>query len=209
MKKSNLFAISRMGIICLFAVAVIGSYAAFTDVFKEEVYHSNLNESSVYLSGSSDAKEWKMKVNGFTCQARFVVENQELQEVVDLNFKLPVDLEKTENSELEAAVLEVFAFNNCNEISFDQRNQMVLPIMKMIHLVGNLNIANRSIPISLPMSYVVNNDQSISLKGSKSIKLNEYGLNVPTHLLSVVNVNHEVTIDFNLLLRKERATLLE
>lgn len=208
MKKSNFFAISRMGIICLFAVAVIGSYVAFTDVFRD-TYHSDFNESKVYLSGISNAKEWKMKVNGFSSQANFVVENQELQEVVGLNFKLPIDLEKTEHSELEAAVLEVLVFNNCNEISFDQRNQMVLPIMKMIHLVGNLNIANRSIPVSLPMSYIVNSDQSISLKGTKSIKLNEYGINIPSHLLDVLKTNHEVVIDFNLVLRKERPTLLE
>lgn len=209
MKKSNIFAISRMGIICLFAVLIVGSYVAFTDVFKEETYRSDINESSVYLSGHTDAQEWKMKVNSFTSQASFIVENQELQEVVDLHFKLPTDLVKTENSQLEAAILEVLSFNNCNEISFDQRNQMVLPLMKMIHLVGNLNIANRSIPVSLPVGYVINSDQSISLKGTKSIKFNEYGINVPSHLLDAVSADHEILIDFNLVLRKERVTLSE
>ncbi|MBP8067212.1 MAG: hypothetical protein KAY27_01500 [Pedobacter sp.] len=75
------------------------------------------------------------------------------------------------------------------KITFVQTRVMVLPIMGMVHFVGVLDIDGVKTTTSFQLGFFVNNDQSITFKGTKSLKLNDLAKDLP-------NEEFTLTIDF-------------
>jgi polyisoprenoid-binding protein YceI len=76
----------------------------------------------------------------------------------------------------------------------------VVPQQKVIKATGNLTIAGVTKPVALQTTYTVNGDEVVC-KGSKTLKMSEYGIKAPTFMMGALKVADEVTIDLSLKLK--------
>lgn len=94
-----------------------------------------------------------------------------------------------------------------DSLGFELTRVMILPYMSLIHIVGNLEIGGVSKTTEMDFSYLVNADQSISLIGIKSIKLNDYKKDYKINSLAF-KVNNEVNLELNLLFKNNQASFI-
>lgn len=94
-----------------------------------------------------------------------------------------------------------------DSLGFELTRVMILPYMSLIHIVGNLEIGGVSKTTEMDFSYLVNADQSISLIGIKSIKLNDYKKDSKINA-SAFKANNEVNLELNLLFKNNQASFI-
>jgi polyisoprenoid-binding protein YceI len=78
----------------------------------------------------------------------------------------------------------------------------VVPQQKIINATGNLTIAGVSRVITLKTSYVVNADESITCKGTETVKMSNHNIKAPSFMMGALKTGDAVTIDFVLKLKK-------
>lgn len=114
--------------------------------FVKSAKAQTLDKSISLVSSSIQA------TNDFKSEGTYLIKDGQLDEIYNLKFNLPTSNKK---------------------ITFEQTHVMVLPIMGMVHFVGTLDIDGVRNITSFQLGFLVNNDQSITFKGTKSIQLNE------------------------------------
>lgn len=96
---------------------------------------------------------------------------------------------------------------NTDSLSFQMSHVMVLPTMRLIHVLGMLELGGVSTRTEMDFSFTVNDDQSISLFGEKTIKLKEYKQD-PKFNLAVLKDNAELKLNMNLLFKNMQANMV-
>jgi len=71
-----------------------------------------------------------------------------------------------------------------------------------IECQGKLSIAGTTLDADLTATGQVNADKSISVKGSKKISMAAFNMKPPSFMLGTVKTGNDVTVQFNLTLRK-------
>lgn len=125
-----------------------------------------------------------------SAEGSFIVKDGVLDEISSFELALPM------SSSINPAIAN-------NGISFKLTHVMILPTMKMIHAVGVLNVGGVSNRTDIEFSFVMNNDQSITLNGSKSIKLNDYRQG-PTFALASLVSNNDLKLNMNLVFKNNQ-----
>lgn len=85
------------------------------------------------------------------------------------------------------------------KITFEKTRVMVLPIMGMVHVIGTLDVEGYKSTASFQLGFIVNNDQSVTFKGTKSFKLNEFAKDLP---------NDELTLAIDFVCRNQKNNLV-
>ena len=118
------------------------------------------SSAQVYAFASSPKKNFTISevsssielANDFKSEGAFLIKDGQLDEIYNLKFNLPTANKK---------------------ITFEQTHVMVLSILGMVHFVGTLDIDGVRSTASFQLGFLVNSDQSITFKGTKSIQLSE------------------------------------
>lgn len=98
-------------------------------------------------------------------QGRFAIKDGVLEDIHDFKFELISEQIKT---------VLANQLNINDRISFEKTHVMVLPMMGMVHFVGQLTIGDKSSRADFQLGYAINKDQSVAFKGEKLIKLNDF-----------------------------------
>lgn len=195
MKNVSNFALYRTSIISLICIAIIlFSISSIERATKKVVLE--IAESKVNITGTGSLGKWKMETNAIDCQGSFETKDDELLTISDLSFTLPVNSLKSNNHELETMLNEVFNKNNRRAIVFKQQSVMILPIMKKIHVIGELSLLNGAQSLPLQVNYELTNDQTLTITGKQMISLSQYGLKLPSHMAGTIDDEVEIEINF-------------
>jgi len=119
----------------------------------------------------------------------FMIKDGQLDEIFNLKFDLPSNL-------LKSPTLSALLAGK--KITFEQTRVMILPMMKMVHFVGTLDVGGVQSPASFILGFVVNSDESITFNGSKTFKQNDFAKNLP---------NNELKLDINFVIKNSRNDL--
>lgn len=84
-------------------------------------------------------------------------------------------------------------------VTFEQTRIMVLPIMGMVHIVGTLDVDGAKSTTDFQLGFSINNDQSITFKGTKSFKLDD--------LVKGMS-NQELKLDIDFVLKQDKNILV-
>ena len=87
-----------------------------------------------------------------------------------------------------------------DSLAFELTHVMILPYMNLVHIVGNMEVEGVTRRTELDFSYAVNEDQSLSLSGTKLIKLSDYRKVAKANAANPRS-NNEINLVFNLLLK--------
>ncbi|MEJ5995035.1 YceI family protein [Pedobacter sp. Du54] len=180
MKNVSTFSVTRSFLITAFALGGFIFSIAFIGTSKETHLFKSI-DSHISLA-NPQFFDTKMVANVFNCTATLIMEEGNLVDITKFQFNIPVEEFNSDNQVFQSEILGLFKTSNTNTVSFDQQKVMVLPVMKMIHIVGELNIGNVKRPVSFQLAYTISPDQSISIKGKQTIFLHEFGIILPADL---------------------------
>ncbi len=166
-------------------------------LFSSEVLKAQQVESKIESTPLFENKTELFK-NYFSANAsianvegNFIIKDGYLDDVKGFVLSIPL-----------SAVNEIFSNNSPKEnLDFKLTHVMVLPQMGLVHIVGDLEIAGTIKRTELDFNFKLNEDQSITLIGTKVIKLSDYKKDLISNSLMVKN-KKEINLDLNLVLNK-------
>lgn len=103
-------------------------------------------------------------------------------------------------------VYNILTAKGFNEITFVMKQQMVLPKMKMVNLIGDLTIGDETRTIDLQLSYEVKNSNEIKFKGLKKLNLHEFGITRANPVLKRVKFDDLVLVQIEMVLNDGSVT---
>lgn len=187
---------------CLLTILVVLSATAFTQKTSAQTVYGSTSASQIKVSGTSNLHDWDMLASKFTCNGTFIVEGGQLQDISSLSFVLPVKNLKSKETLMDTRTYKALKAGEHDQITFKLTEATVSASQKTIRATGNLTIAGVSNQVVILTNYVINQDESITCKGSKLIKMNDYNMKAPSFILGALKTGNEVTIDMLLILKK-------
>lgn len=157
--------------------------------------------SKVYIAGGGKTKNWKLAVDTSKFAGNFITDGEQLEDIKGFNFSFPIQNLNATNQQGAEILKSTFQDKNCGEITFSQKNIMILPMMKSIHLIGEIKIGNKIHQVPMQMQYLLNNDGSITVYGKQFVKLSEFDINIKK--VKPAYMTEELTINIVLELAKE------
>lgn len=156
--------------------------------------------SLIQVDGTSNLHDWKMKAQSFSSDAQLVFKGTDLQDVTALNFTLPVQNLKSNESLMDTRAYKALKEEQNKNITFKLTSATVTG--GVIKANGNLTIAGVTKEVALQAKSVVGADGSVTITGSRKVKMSEFGIKPPTFMMGALKVGDEITIDYTLKLKK-------
>lgn len=156
--------------------------------------------SQIKVNGTSNIHDWTMNATNFACEGTYVLNGSQLADVTALSFSLPVSNLKGKEDLLNTRAHKALKADQFNKITFKLTKADVVAGQKVIKAAGNLTIGGVTKPVTLQTVYSVSGDELI-VKGTKAIKMSEFGLKAPSFMMGALKVADEVNIDINLKLK--------
>jgi len=156
--------------------------------------------SLIQVDGTSNLHDWKMKAQSFSSDAQLVFKGTDLQDVTALNFTLPVQNLKSNESLMDTRAYKALKEEQNKTITFKLTSATVTG--GVIKANGNLTIAGVTKEVALQGKSVVGADGSVTITGSRKVKMSEFGIKPPTFMMGALKVGDEITIDYTLKLKK-------
>lgn len=182
----------------MLALVLALSLNAFT--INEQTPFKVAGGSQIKVNGTSNIHNWAMNATSFACEGTYILNGGQLVDVNALSFSLPVTNLKGKEDLLNTRAHKALKADQYNKITFKLSKADVVPAQKVIRAAGNLTIGGVTKPVTLQTTYTVNGDELI-VKGSKALKMSEFGLKAPSFMMGALKVADEVTIDINLKLK--------
>ena len=209
MKNLRNLLLQKTGFLSLLLLTIVVICISFIRITNEDTYYKSYDRSNILIEGSSNMGNWSVSATNFVCNGHFSLEKGELQDISELSFVLPIDQLKSDNPLMDAAMQELFKYNQVTEVSFKQTNAMVLSVMKMANVIGELQIGNKANRIALQLSHSLNKDQSLTFRGTQLIKLSDYQLKMPETVLGAIKNNDEIKVNLSVTLSNEQVAVLK
>ena len=156
--------------------------------------------SQIKVNGTSNIHDWTMAAGSFSCDARFTLKQNQVQDVTALSFVLPVKNLKGKEDLLNSRAYKAMKEDAHKNISFKMTSGSVA--QNIIKVNGTLTIAGVAKPVALQAKATVNADGTVTCVGSRKLKMSDHGIAPPSFMLGALKVVDDITIDFNLKLKK-------
>ena len=159
-------------------------------------YQSNQAESSMKISGTSTLHDWHIDVETFTAKANMTGETLE-----NASFTAVVKSLKSGTSSMDDNTYEALKAKEYPNISF--KSTSITGTEGKLSVKGNLTIAGSTKPVTIATTLEKWTENSVTVKGSYTFKMSEFGIDPPRAMLGTIRTGDEITIDFKLILYKK------
>jgi hypothetical protein len=178
------------------------SFVLIAVFFQNANAQSNIDAESnvvVDLSVGSFKSNFKALANAkqLNAESNFTLKDGRLDEVK--SFALKMNLLPSDQ--------DFSAHLTTDSLAFELTHVMVLPYMNLVHIVGNMEVDGVSRRTELDFNYSVNEDQSLTLSGTKLIKLSDYK-KIAKIKTDAPKQTSEINLMFNLLLKNDKTQFI-
>ncbi len=182
-------------------IAILFLFAAFlfTNNATAQTYKPTTG-SSLKVNGTSNIHDWTMEAKTIPADVVLEVEGTQVTDIKSLNLTLPVKNLKGKEDLLNTRAYKAMKEDAHKNISFKMTSGSVA--QNVIKVNGTLTIAGVSKPVALQAKATVNADGTVSVAGSRKLKMSDHGIAPPSFMLGALKVVDDITIDFNLKLKK-------
>ncbi|MDO3695530.1 YceI family protein [Wenyingzhuangia sp. chi5] len=182
-KKSKILVMSLLFGLC------IGVYGQEYKVQKEG--------SNIKVLGTSTVHDWHEDVEKFS--STLTIKNTELFEISALELKVIAESLESGKSLMNKLTYEALKTDKHPNILFSLLHQEKVSKVKdgvyNVELKGNLSIAGVKKEIKIKVE-IIQMASEIILKGSKTIKMTDFGMEPPKAMFGTIKTGDEVTIEF-------------
>jgi len=181
----------------LLMIAVLLALASVAQV----KYHAK-DDLQIVVSGTSTMHDWDMKTSKGISDATIILNaDGGLSGLTALSFAVPAESLKSDHKGMDKNAYKALKTGANTTISYTLSTATINPD-GAIKCQGKLSIAGTTLDVDLTATSQVNPDKSISVKGSKKISMKAYNMTPPSFMLGTVKTGNDVTVQFNLTLRK-------
>lgn len=182
----------------LCVLALLFVLPAFTKSSEVSLNYKSSTGSKMELSGHANLNSWTMGYRNLNSEGSFMVKDGGLGEISALRFEIETSMLDGGNAAVDSVLYKVIANGGSQKISFKLTKQMVLPLMKMVHLVGDFTIGGVTRPISLQMAYSVDHNNNIRISGTNTILLSLFSTAETSNTLKALKCNNQLTFSLEL-----------
>ncbi|WP_069659674.1 YceI family protein [Arcticibacter eurypsychrophilus] len=161
--------------------------------------------SEIKVLGSSNIHDWTMEATSFTGDAQLVFKAGNLQDVSSFSFTLPVKNLKGKEGLLNTRAHKALKADKFTTITFKLSTATVTPLTTnqyTIKATGALTISGVTKTVTLQAKGIENTDGTVTVSGSRKIKMSEFEVEPPSFMLGALKVTDDVTVNFSLKLKK-------
>ncbi|MEO6851041.1 MAG: YceI family protein [Mucilaginibacter sp.] len=194
--KNNIKQILLLTLICTLA---------FSSLIKAQTGYKLTTGTDVAIKvlGSSNVHDWVMATSAMESQGNFKFgEGNQLRELTGFSFSLNAKSLKSEHESMDNRTYKTIKADKYPKIAYKLISAVITPIQKNKYLVkttGDLTIAGVTQTISMNVTAIVSDENTISCTGSEKLKLTDFKIDPPSFLLGAMKVTNDLTIQFNLL----------
>lgn len=171
-------------------------FGMFTGIYGQE-YLSQKEESIIKILGTSTVHDWEETVEDFSSSLK--LNKTTSLEIKSLELKVIAESIESGKSLMNKLTYEALKTEKNPTILFSSiRQESVHEIKEGVYnliLKGNLTIAGVKKEINLNIE-CTQTESEIVLKGSKIIKMTDYGMTPPKAMFGTIKTGDEVTIEF-------------
>lgn len=165
---------------------------------QEEIYQ--IQSPKLSIKGSGKLKDWNPLINNCIFDGKFIVKNNMLEEVADFKYSFSLDNSAAKTKKIFSIVNNAMLAVGSKEIMLSQENMMILPLMRIAYLTLDVKMPTGNHFSPLCLDFVIEDDQSISVKGTQTIWLYQFGV-LPKNIKEC-HAEDKVTLDINFSLIK-------
>lgn len=157
-------------------------------------------KANVSISGTSTMHDWVMKGDGFTCTSHFTLEGTKLIEAKGLQLTIPVTSLKSGKGAMDKNAYSALKADDNKQIVYALTSSKI--VGNKIISSGNLTIAGVTKPMEVESTFIINADNTINTKTSKSFKMSEFNVEPPSFMFGSVTTGDAITLTFDLTFKK-------
>lgn len=172
----------------------------------QETYR--VDDFQMSVSGTSSLHDWTSSVTDLSGQAEITMKNGILTDIPSLNLKIRVEgIESTKGRIMDNKTYKALESDDHPYITFRLsklavKNQADKQIT--VTATGNLTIAGKTRSVSLD-AQGTKQGNAIHFKGSKDLKMTDFGIDPPTAMLGALKTGDDITIDYSLALKTDNS----
>jgi polyisoprenoid-binding protein YceI len=162
-------------------------------------------ESYIKVLGSSNVHDWNMSSSSIESQGEFKSEGDQLKSLTSLQFSVDAKSLKSEHESMDGRTYKTIKADQFPKISFKLSSATISGIQKnkfLIKAKGELTIAGASQSIIMDVTATINPDNTITCTGTQKLQLRDYKIDPPSFMLGAMKVANDLTIQFNIVYKK-------
>jgi polyisoprenoid-binding protein YceI len=151
--------------------------------------------------------DWAVKCTKAVASSSIAFDGNKLKEIKSFQVKIPVkDLKsEKESGKMDNKMHETLKMKTNPDITFNLTRISAYPSESngnMLNAVGTLTIGGVSREENLNVAVKILEDNSLSFKGSKKIKMTDFKLKPPTAMMGMMKTGDEIEIQFDCSMKK-------
>lgn len=166
-----------------------------------ETYELSYPGNEILISGTSNLHNWTMSVVESNCVAEFDIEGMQLRGIERIEFSCRTSDIESNNNLMDRKTYDAIKADKHPAIRFTLLANETLETEGNNFngtLRGNLSVAGLTREITVPFSGIINNNNTILVKGSVDLKMTDFNIDPPTALLGTLKTGDLVTVSFSL-----------
>ncbi|MCU7550694.1 YceI family protein [Chitinophagaceae bacterium LB-8] len=195
MRSEELLGTSKFFVIVLLAFTYLPTF-----LFAQTNYQSS--SANVTISGTSSLHDWTEKSAKGSAAATFVISSDhKITGLSALSFSVPAKSLKSEHSGMDNNTYKALKTDKHANITYTVSSATVEPVNAntfTIKTKGKLSIAGTIQETDVVGTAKLNGDRSITVTGSKKIKMTDYKVTPPTAMLGTIKTGNDLTISYDL-----------
>lgn len=166
-------------------------------------------EVNVKLLGTSTLHDWEMDANSATGEAQFIFKSgseSELTSLKSLWFAMEVKDLKSDSKALDENAYEALKSDEYKSIQYKLSSSTLSPEKEgyLLKANGILTIAGIAKEIVLDVHSVVNENGTITCKGSYTLKMTDYEVDPPSFMWGAMKTGNAITLEFNVVYKNQK-----
>jgi polyisoprenoid-binding protein YceI len=187
-------------LLCAVVITSIG-YSQSTYNVKET------KDSDIKLLGTSSLHDWEMDARSSTGEAQFIFNENNKSDLISiksLSFALKVVDLKSDSKGLDKNAYEALKSDTYKDIRYQLTSSTISPEKGgyLIKSNGNLTIAGVTKEITMDVHGEVNEDGTITSKGSYKLNMTDYNVKPPSFMWGAMKTGDAITLNFKVVYKK-------
>lgn len=180
---------------------LFGITSTITQNVLAQTPYKTFTSSEIKVDGTSNLHDWSMLASDFTCTGNLLIKNGNLINITALKFSLPVNNLKSKEDLMDSRAYKALKAKAFPKITFVLTEATVIAKQKSIKAIGNLTISGVSKKVEINSTYVLNADESVTMRATEAIKMSDYGVKAPSFMLGALRTGDDLSISILLKLK--------
>jgi polyisoprenoid-binding protein YceI len=186
-------------VLSVFLTGLMITIAAFSG---KQTFEIQKPTSSMTVEGTSSLHDWKVQMKDFRGDLTAVRDKGNMK-IESVTFRGKTKSMASDNSIMDSKTHDALKADKCPEIMYSIKSSRDVQIKdnKFSGLItGDLSIAGKTRTEAIQFTGSMISDNKMQIRGSKKLKMTDYGIDPPTAMLGTLKTGNEVTVTFTLIL---------